>query len=98
MEVWPGYVPHGVSKAGVIHLTRSLARVLAPEVRVNAIAPGTVLLPDDWSDADSERLRRTTPLGRHGSPDDVVGAMLYLLSADYVTGETIVVDGGRHVR
>ena len=98
METWPGYVPHGVSKAGVIHLTRSLARVLAPAIRVNAIAPGTVLLPDDWSEADGERLRRTTPLGRHGSPDDVAAAMLYLLSADYVTGETIVVDGGRHVR
>jgi pteridine reductase len=98
LEVWPAYVPHGVSKAGVIHLTRSLARALAPGIRVNAIAPGTVLLPDDWTDADGERLRRTTPLQRHGTPDDVVAAMLYLLTADYVTGETLVVDGGRHVR
>jgi pteridine reductase len=98
LEVWPAYVPHGVSKAGVIHLTRSLARALAPGIRVNAIAPGTVLLPDDWAEADSERLRRTTPLQRHGTPDDVVAAMLYLLTADYVTGETLVVDGGRHVR
>lgn len=98
LEVWPGYIPHGVSKAGVVHLTRSLARALAPGVRVNGIAPGTVLLPDDWTEEDAERLRRTTPLARHGSPEDVVGAMLYLLSADYVTGDTIVVDGGRHVR
>lgn len=98
IEVWPGYIPHGVSKAGLLHLTRGLARALAPTVRVNAIAPGTVLLPDDWTEQEGERLRRTTPLGRHGSPDDVVGAMLYLLSADYVTGETLVVDGGRHVR
>lgn len=98
LEVWPGYVPHGISKAGVIHLTRSLARVMAPEVRVNAIAPGTVLLPDDWSEEGSERLRRTTPLAAHGSPDDVVGAMLYLLSAGFVTGDTLIVDGGRHVR
>lgn len=98
LEVWPAYIPHGVSKAGVVHLTRSLARALAPDIRVNGIAPGTVLLPDDWSEEDAERLRRTTPLARHGSPDDVVGAMLYLLSADYVTGDTIVVDGGRHVR
>lgn len=98
LEVWPAYIPHGISKAGVVHLTRSLARALAPGIRVNGIAPGTVLLPDDWTEDDAERLRRTTPLARHGSPDDVVGAMLYLLSADYVTGETIVVDGGRHVR
>ena len=98
LEVWPGYVPHGISKAGVIHLTRSLARTLAPAIRVNGIAPGTVLLPDDWSERDGERLRRTTPLERHGSPSDVVGAMLYLLAAEYVTGETLVVDGGRHIR
>lgn len=98
LEVWPHYLPHAVSKAGLIHLTRGLARAYAPDIRVNAIAPGTVLLPDDWNDADGERLRRTTPLGRHGTPADVVGAMLYLLSADYVTGETIVVDGGRTVR
>lgn len=98
LEVWPAYIPHGVSKAGLIYLTQSLARVLAPRIRVNAIAPGTVLLPDGWSEEDAERLRRTTPLREHGSPDDVAGAMLYLLSADYVTGETLVVDGGRHVR
>jgi pteridine reductase len=98
LEVWPAYVPHGISKAGVLHLTRSLARALAPGIRVNGIAPGTVLLPDDWSERDGERLRRTTPLGRHGSPADVVGAMLYLLSADYVTGETLAVDGGRSIR
>jgi NAD(P)-dependent dehydrogenase (short-subunit alcohol dehydrogenase family) len=65
---------------------------------VNAIAPGAVLLPDDWDDASGEHLAQTTPLRRLGSPDDVVGAMLYLIGADYVTGETIIVDGGRHVR
>jgi len=97
-ETWPGYVPHGISKAGIVTLTRSLANVLAPEVRVAAIAPGTVLLPDDWSPADAERLRRTTPLARTGSPDDVVRTMLFILDADYLTGETIIVDGGRHVR
>lgn len=97
-ETWPGYLPHGISKAGIVHMTRGLARVLAPDVRVNAIAPGTVLLPDEWTDAERERLDRTTPLGRQGSPDDVAEAMLYLLAADYVTGETIIVDGGRHIR
>jgi len=97
-ETWPAYVPHGISKAGIVQMTRALARVLAPEVRVNAIAPGAVLLPDDWDDASGEHLEQTTPLRRIGSPDDVVGAMLYLIAADYVTGETIIVDGGRHVR
>lgn len=97
-ESWPAYVPHGISKAGIVQMTRALARVLAPTVRVNAIAPGAVLLPDDWDDASGEHLEQTTPLRRLGSPDDVVGAMLYLLGADYVTGETIIVDGGRHVR
>jgi len=97
-ETWPGYLPHGLSKHGVVRLTESLARMLAPSVRVNAVAPGTVLLPDDWSPADAERLRETTPLERHGSPDDVVQAVLYLLDADFVTGETIVVDGGRRIR
>ena len=98
LETWPGYVPHGISKAGVVQRTRGLARGMAPEVRVNAIAPGAVLLPDDWTDADAERLARTTPLGRLGSPEDVARAMLYLLDADYVTGDVLIVDGGRHVR
>ena len=97
-ETWPAYIPHGISKAGIVYMTRALARTLAPDVRVNAIAPGTVLLPDDWSTEDAERLRQTTPLRRLGSPEDVVGAMLFLLRADYVTGETLIVDGGRHVR
>jgi pteridine reductase len=97
-ETWPGYIPHGLTKSGIVHMTKALARVLAPEVRVNAIAPGTVLLPDDWSDKDAAHLNETTPLKRQGSPDDVAAAMLFLLDADYITGETIVVDGGRHIR
>ncbi len=97
-ETWPAYIPHGISKAGVVYMTRALARTLAPNVRVNGIAPGAVLLPDQWNEDDAAKLRESTPLQRLGSPDDVVGAMLYLLRADYVTGEIIIVDGGRHVR
>ena len=97
-ETWPAYIPHGISKAGVVYMTRALARTLAPDVRVNGIAPGAVLLPDEWNEDDAAKLRESTPLRRLGSPDDVVGAMLYLLQADYVTGEIIIVDGGRHVR
>ena len=97
-EAWTGYIPHGTSKAGLVYVTRALAKRLAPRVRVNAVAPGVVLLPDEWSAADADRLARTTPLERLGSPDDVTRAVLYLIDADYVTGETLIVDGGRHVR
>ena len=97
-EIWPPYLPHGVSKSGVVYLTRALARLLAPRIRVNAIAPGTVLLPDNFDPKFAAHLTATTPLGRDGTPEDVVQAMLYLLHADYVTGETVIVDGGRHVR
>ena len=97
-ETWPAYVPHGITKSAVVQMTRALARVLAPDVRVNAIAPGVALLPEGWSDADAEHLRSTTPLQRLGSPEDVAGAMLYLLDAGYVTGDVLMVDGGRHIR
>jgi pteridine reductase len=97
-EIWPPYVPHGVSKAGLVYLTGALARVLAPRIRVNAIAPGTVLLPENFDPKFAAHLTATTPLGRDGSPEDVVQAMLHLLHASYVTGDTIIVDGGRHVR
>ena len=97
-ETWPGYVPHGITKAGIVQLTRALARVLAPDVRVNAIAPGTVLLPESWPADAARRLAETTPLRRHGSPEDVTRALIFLLESDYITGETILVDGGRHVR
>ena len=97
-ETWPAFIPHGISKASVVYMTRSLARVLAPEVRVAGIAPGTVLLPENWNREAAEHLRETTPLERHGSPSDVSSTVLFILDSDYLTGETIIVDGGRHVR
>jgi pteridine reductase len=97
-ETWPSYVPHGISKAGVVQMTRALARVLAPGVRVNAVAPGTVLLPESWPEDAARRLAETTPLRRLGTPDDVTRAVIFLLESDYITGETILVDGGRHIR
>jgi pteridine reductase len=97
-ETWPAYIPHGLAKSGIVHMTKALARVLAPEIRVNGIAPGTVLLPDHWSEKDAAHLNETTPLKREGKPEDVAAAMLFLLDADYITGETIIVDGGRHIR
>ena len=97
-ERWTGYPVHVVSKSGVVALTEVLARALAPGIRVNAIAPGAVLLPDDTTAEERAQLVRTTPLGRLGSPRDVVDAVLYLIAQDSITGQTIVVDGGRRLR
>ncbi len=98
-EVWPGYVPHCVSKAGVVMLTKGLARALAPDIAVNAVAPGAVLVPEAWDEAARAHLATTTPLQRLGDPEDVVRAVRYLLEGgDYVTGATLVVDGGRLIR
>ena len=97
-ETWPAYIPHGISKAGIVQMTRAMAHALAPDVRVNAIAPGAVLLPNDWDEQAKEHFASTTPLRRLGSPEDVVQALLYLIRADYVTGDTLLVDGGRNVR
>lgn len=98
LEPWPSYIPHSVSKAGVVMLTKGLAKALAPEITVNAVAPGPVLLPDDWDEATRQRFAATTPLGL-GSPEHVVNAVRYLLEGgDYVTGTVLVVDGGRMLR
>ena len=97
-ETWVGYIPHGMTKAAVVQMTRAFAHALAPEIRVNAVAPGVVLLPEEFDATSAEHLRRTTPLGRFGTPEDVAAAVVYLLGAEYVTGEVIRVDGGRHIR
>ena len=98
LETWPEYIPHGISKAGVMQMTRALAKRLAPKIRVNAVVPGAVLLPEHWTKADADRLVRTTPLARLGAPEDVAHAVIYLLESDYVTGDAVIVDGGRHLR
>jgi pteridine reductase len=99
LEPWPGFAAHSVSKAGVVMLTKVLALSLAPDVTVNAIAPGAVLVPEDYPEEERERLARTTPLRRLGDPSDVVSALLYLLEGgDFVTGQVLVVDGGRFIR
>ena len=99
LEPWPAYVTHCVSKAGVIMLTKALARALAPDIAVNAIAPGAVLLPDAWDEQSRAHIQATTPLARLGSPADVVAAVKFLLAgSDYVTGTILVVDGGRLIR
>lgn len=94
-QPWPAYVHHCTAKAGLVMLTRVLARALAPDIRVNAIAPGPVLPPDDLSDEQRRQLADMTVLGRLGDPEDILRAVLFLVESDYVTGETIVVDGGK---
>ncbi len=94
-QPWPGYAHHCASKAGLVMLTRVLARALAPVIRVNAVAPGPVLPPDDLTVEQRQHLASLTALGRLGSPEDVVRAVLFLVDSDYVTGETVVVDGGK---
>jgi len=91
---WPGFIPHSISKAGMIMLTRCLAKELAPDVRVNAIAPGTITMPGDPPKWESDFVR-LAPLHRSGRPDDIVSAVLYLATAKFVTGTVLVVDGGR---
>ncbi len=95
---WRHYPAHTISKAGVVAATELLAKTLAPRVRVNAVAPGAVLLPESWGDDAKQALVASTPLGRLGTPDDVVRAVLFLLENDYLTGTTLVVDGGRLIR
>jgi pteridine reductase len=95
-----GYVVYSAAKAGLSGLTRSLARELAPDVRVNAVAPGPILWPEDgqFDELSRQRIVSHTPLKREGTPDDIARTVHFLLAdASYVTGETIAVDGGRHM-
>jgi NAD(P)-dependent dehydrogenase (short-subunit alcohol dehydrogenase family) len=94
---WSGFLPYCTSKAGLSSLTIGLARALAPEVQVNAIAPGTVLPPPDHAEMDlSESVERSL-LKRIGLAEDIVQAVEYLLKSDFVTGTILPVDGGRSV-
>lgn len=90
-----GYLPYVVAKAGVYQLMRALAIQLAPEVRVNAVAPGMVLPPEDMSPLQIERVAEQSLLRSVGNPEDVVRAVLYLAASPFVTGEQLVIDGGR---
>jgi pteridine reductase len=93
---YANYLPYCVSKAGVICLTRSLAKALAPNVQVNAIAPGPVLLPPDFTAAEKQAVVNATLVKRIGSPQDVVNSVIFLIEgSDFITGHTLVVDGGR---
>jgi pteridine reductase len=89
---WPSFLPHSAAKGALRPLVRGLARSLGPRIRVSVVHPGTVLLPDG---DDGDELSRNVPLQRIGQPSDIAGAVRYLLTAPYVTGTELVVDGGR---
>lgn len=93
-QPWPGRTAHAVGKAGLLALTQQLALELAPTIRVNAVAPGPVLPPLEYSDAQNEAVANRTLLERWGTPEDVAKAVKYLVEADYVTGDVMRVDGG----
>jgi NAD(P)-dependent dehydrogenase (short-subunit alcohol dehydrogenase family) len=98
LRPWPGYPAHSVSKAGLVMLTQVLAKALAPRIRVNAVCPGPVMKPPDWDEARWERAGRQTLLKRTGSGYDVSRAVRFLIEEDFITGETLVVDGGDRFR
>jgi NAD(P)-dependent dehydrogenase (short-subunit alcohol dehydrogenase family) len=95
--IWPGYLPYSVSKAALIAVNRGLAKACAPEIQVNAIAPGPVLFPEHYNEAQKKSAVERTLLKREGSPQDIVNAVMFLIENDYITGEMIHVDGGRHL-
>lgn len=95
---FPHLIPHQVTKSALPQLVATFAAALGPDIRVNGVAPGLVLAPDDLSEAAIASFLRDVPLARSGMPADVVQAMHYLVEAEYVTGTILQVDGGRHLR
>ena len=94
---YPDYTPYYASKAALTALTESLALELAPDILVNAVAPGPILPPPGLTAEEDAAVRKATPLGRWGGPEEIAKAVLFLVETDFVTGESIRVDGGRHL-
>jgi len=92
------YIHHSASKAALRMLTLSTALELAPRIRVNAVLPGPVLMPEGGDEERWKRLEKNTPLKRLGSPDDVARAVIYLMQEEFITGQVLVVDGGRTIK
>jgi len=98
IQAWPSYMHYCASKAGVIMLTRCLAKALAPHIQVNSVAPGTILFPGERRDASLERIIRSTPLKKAGRPEDIAEMVLFLATqGEFITGQLFVVDGGKSI-
>lgn len=96
--IWKDYIPYCTSKAGVLALTRGMAKALAPQVTVNAVSPGTVLLADEYDEEEEKRLIEKTPLKRVGAPEDIANTVAFIIEgSDFITGTVIKVDGGRSI-
>jgi NAD(P)-dependent dehydrogenase (short-subunit alcohol dehydrogenase family) len=98
IQAWKQHLPYSVSKAGVIMLTRILAKTLAPRIQVNAIAPGTIFMEGEETGGYKHVPKRKIPLKRYGKPSDITSMVTYLASsADYITGQVFTIDGGRTI-
>ena len=98
LEAWPSYMHYCASKAGLIMLTRCLAKALAPHILVNSVAPGTILFPGEQQSPWSENVLKTTPLRKPGRPEDIAEAVHFLAtSGDFITGQVFAVDGGKSI-
>jgi NAD(P)-dependent dehydrogenase (short-subunit alcohol dehydrogenase family) len=98
LQSWPSYMHYCASKAGLISLTRSLAKALAPTIRVNSVAPGTILFPEEERDATIRNIIRNTPLGKAGVADDIAQTVLFLAThSQFITGQVFAVDGGKSI-
>ncbi len=94
LRPWARFPIHSISKSGILMLTQVAALALAPDIRVNAVAPGPVLKPEGLAPARWDQFAARLPLRHPGSPDDIAAAVIFLMKSDYITGETLVVDGG----
>ena len=95
--IWPSHLAYSVSKAALIAINRGMAKAYAPHIQVNAISPGPILFPDYYTEEQKQSAIDRTLLKRIGRPQDVVNAVVFLIENDYITGELIHVDGGRHI-
>jgi pteridine reductase len=98
LHPWPSYLTHTISKSGLIAMTQAWALALAPSIRVNAVAAGLVLKPEGWSDEHWAKLIAALPLQRGGTAEDMAEAVLYCVRSEFMTGQTIVIDGGRSLK
>jgi NAD(P)-dependent dehydrogenase (short-subunit alcohol dehydrogenase family) len=98
LQSWPGYMHYCASKAALISLTRTLAKALAPTIRVNSVAPGTILFPDEERDERIRKVIQATPLGKAGTAQDIAQTVLFLAThSEFITGQIFVVDGGKSI-